>query len=115
MVPLGATGAFSLTQVYPFTLEANIGTCITALLAATAASGARALPALEIAMVHLLYNVLGVAVIYSIPWLSRLPILGAAWLSTFASEHKVLGFMYVISVFFIIPGTLLVVTALGRE
>jgi len=88
VVPLAATGAFSLAQVYPFTLGANIGTCITALLAATAVSGERALPALEIAMVHLLYNVLGVAVIYSIPWLSRLPILGAEWLSTFASEQR---------------------------
>ena len=112
VVPLAATGAFTLAQVYPFTLGANIGTCITALLAATAVSGARALPALEIAMVHLLYNVLGVAVIYSIPWLSRLPMLGAEWLSTFACEHKVLGFMYVITVFFIIPGALLAFTAL---
>lgn len=112
VVPLAATGAFTLAQVYPFTLGANIGTCITALLAATAVSGARALPALEIAMVHLLYNVSGVAVIYSIPWLSRLPMLGAEWLSTFASEHKALGFTYVITAFFIIPGALLAATAL---
>ena len=112
VVPLAVTGAFTLAHVYPFTLGANIGTCITALLAATVVSVTRALPALEIAMVHLLYNVLGVAVIYSMPWLSRLPMLGAQWLSTFASEHKALGFSYLISVFFIMPGTLLAATAL---
>ena len=111
VVPLAATGVFTLAQVYPFVLGANVGTCITALLAATAVSGERALPALEIAMVHLIYNVLGVAVIYTIPWLSRLPLLGAEWLSSLASEHKMLGFAYVISVFFIVPGTLLAVTS----
>ena len=39
VVPLAGSGVFSLRQVYPFTLGANIGTCITALLAATAITG----------------------------------------------------------------------------
>ena len=50
--------------------------------------------------------------IYTIPWLSRLPLHGAEWLSYLASERKTLGFTYVISVFFIIPGALLAVTSL---
>ncbi|MCW8814525.1 MAG: Na/Pi symporter, partial [Chlorobium sp.] len=57
IVPLAGNGVFSLKQIYPFTLGANIGTCITALLAATAITGPNAVFALQIAFVHLLYNV----------------------------------------------------------
>ncbi|MBE9097974.1 Na/Pi symporter [Vacuolonema iberomarrocanum] len=112
MVPLAGAGVFGLAQVYPFTLGANIGTCVTALLAATAVSGAEAVPALEIAMVHLLYNTLGVVVIYGIPFLCRLPLIGAETLATVASERKYLAFAYIIAVFFLLPGLLLGVTAL---
>jgi sodium-dependent phosphate cotransporter len=56
MVPLAGTGVFRLKQIYPFTLGANIGTTITALLAATAISGETAVFALQIALVHLIYN-----------------------------------------------------------
>ncbi len=112
MVPLAGSGVFGLKEVYPFTLGANIGTCITALLAATAIDGAKAVPALEIAMVHLIYNVLGVVIIYGIPFLCRLPIMGAETLAKVASERKVLAFAYIIGVFFVIPGLLLAFTAL---
>lgn len=60
MVPLTGASVFGLREIYPFTLGANIGTCITALLAATAVSGPEALPALEIALVHFFFNFLGV-------------------------------------------------------
>ncbi|MEM8505497.1 MAG: Na/Pi symporter [Cyanobacteria bacterium P01_D01_bin.1] len=112
MVPLAGSGVFSLAQIYPFTLGANIGTCITALLAATSVSGAEAVPALEIAMVHLLYNSLGVLVIYCIPFLCRLPIRCAETLAGVASEKKAVAFAYIIGVFFVIPGVLLSATAL---
>lgn len=112
MVPLAGAGVFGLAQVYPFTLGANIGTCVTALLAATAVSGAEAVPALEIAMVHLIYNALGVVVIYGIPFLCRLPIQGAEILADVASERKYLAFLYIIAVFFVVPGLLLGFTAL---
>ena len=113
MIPLAGTGVFGLAQIYPFTLGANIGTCITALLAATAVSGAEAVPALEIAMVHMLYNLLGVIVIYGIPFLCKLPLLGAQTLANVASERKYLAFAYIVSVFFVIPGVLLGITALS--
>lgn len=112
MVPLAGSGIFDLKQIYPFTLGANIGTCITALLAATAVSGAQAVPALEIAMVHLLYNFLGVIVIYGIPFLCPLPIMGAKTLAAVASERKFLAFVYIIGVFFVIPGLVLGVTTI---
>ena len=113
MIPLAGAGVFGLAQIYPFTLGANIGTCITALLAATAVSGAEAVPALEIAMVHMLYNFIGVVVIYGIPFLCKLPLSGAQMLANIASERKYLAFIYIISVFFVIPGILLGFTALS--
>ena len=85
---------------------------MTALLAATAISGAEAVPALEIAMVHLLYNTLGVVIIYSVPFLCRLPLQGAETLATVATERKYLAFLYIIGVFFVVPGLLLGFTAL---
>lgn len=112
MVPLAGAGVFGLKEIYPFTLGANIGTCVTALLAATAVSGSEALPALEIAMVHLCYNTLGVVVIFGVPFLCGLPIKGAEILAQVASERKTLAFAYIIGVFFLIPAILLGVSAI---
>ena len=95
MVPLAGSGVFGLAQIYPFTLGANIGTCVTALLAATSVSGAEAVAALEIAMVHLLYNTFGVIIIYGIPFLCGLPILCAETLAAVATERKYLAFAYI--------------------
>lgn len=102
MVPLAGSGSFSLKQIYPFTLGANIGTCITALLAATAVEG-NATAALTIAMIHLTYNVLGVIVIYSIPFLHNIPPRLAIWLGNLASENKIYAIAYIFGVFFAIP------------
>lgn len=107
MVPLAGSGLFRLEQIYPFTLGANIGTCITAFLAATAISGAEAVPSLEIALVHLLYNTLGVIVIYGVPFLSQIPLWSAQTLANVASERKAIAFAYIIIVFFLLPGVLL--------
>ena len=112
IVPLAGAGVFRLAQVYPFTLGANIGTTVTALLAATAVSGAEALPALQIALVHFFYNLFGVVVIYGVPWLARLPLLGAENLAAIASERKSLAFAYVVGVFFLIPALSLGITTL---
>ncbi|NEO72282.1 Na/Pi symporter [Moorena sp. SIO3H5] len=111
IVPLAGTGLLSLQEIYPFTLGANIGTCITALLAATGITE-NPIPALEIATVHLLYNTLAVVLIYSIPVLRQMPILGAETLAAVASERKYLAFLYIGSVFFLIPVLLLSLSTL---
>lgn len=103
VVPLVGNGILQTKDVYPFTLGANIGTCITALLAAMAVSGDNALFALQIALVHLMYNVLGVVIVFGIKFLRNLPLLLAHGLSLRVAEHKLLGLVYISSVFFIIP------------
>lgn len=102
MVPLAGSGAFKLKDIYPFTLGANIGTCVTAVLAATAVTG-NAQAALQIAFIHLVYNILGVAVIYGIPFLRGIPIKAAESLGTIASENKLAALGYIFGVFFIVP------------
>jgi len=107
IVPLAGTGVFSLKQVYPFTLGANIGTCITALLAATAVSGPNAVFALQIALIHLSYNVLGVIVIYGIPVLRNIPLWAANELADAAVRNKLYVAAYIVGLFFIVPGALI--------
>ncbi|MHA3914492.1 Na/Pi symporter [Halovulum sp. GXIMD14793] len=111
MVPLAGSGAFKLKQIYPFTLGANIGTCITALLAATAVTG-NGEAALQIAFIHLTYNVLGVVFIYGLPFLRFLPVSMAEWMGATAAENKMAAAAYILGVFFILPGICLGVTAM---
>ena len=111
IVPLVGSGVFNLRQIYPFTLGANIGTTITALIAATAISEGNAVFALEIAMVHLMFNVCAVALIFGLPFLRSIPLICAEHLSEVASKRKSMAFVYILSVFFVIPGLIMLLTA----
>lgn len=114
IVPLAGSGIFSLRQIYPFTLGANIGTCITGLLAATAVTGPNAVYALEIALVHLCYNTFGVILIYGVPYLRELPLIASVKLATLAERNKLYVLGYILTIFFAIPFVLLFGTrALG--
>lgn len=107
MIPLAGSGMFSTRQIYPFTLGANIGTTITALLAATAITGAAAEAALTIALVHFLFNFLAVILIYGLPFLRDLPVVAAERLAEVGSKNKMLAFSYVLGTFFVVPGLML--------
>ena len=104
VVPLAGAGVLTTRQIYPFTLGANIGTCVTALLAATSISGVNEFFALQIALVHLLYNLLGVTLFMLVPWLRELPPRSAAWLGRRVELHRGWALGYLGGVFFVIPG-----------
>lgn len=108
MIPLAGGGVFNTRQLYPFTLGANIGTTITALLAATAISGAGAQLALTIALVHVLFNLFAVVLIYGVPFLRELPIKAAEALARVGSENKLLALGYVAGLFFALPALMMV-------
>lgn len=103
IVPLAGAGLMKLRRVYPFTLGANIGTCITALLAALALSGEGANFGLQIAFVHLFFNLFGVIIIYGIPFLRRIPMVAASSLAQLASKKRAMAIIYVVGVFFALP------------
>lgn len=111
MVPLVGTGVLKVREVYPFTLGANIGTCITALLAATAVSGEFAVFALQIALVHLTFNVLATVLIYGVPFLRELPLKGADVLSEMAVKNKAVVAVYLLSLFILLPGVILALSS----
>ncbi|MEN2980168.1 Na/Pi symporter [Tistrella bauzanensis] len=110
MVPLAGAGTFSLRQIYPFMLGANIGTTVTALLAATAVGGAVAVPAMQIALVHMLFNIFAVLVIFGLPFLRDLPIYGAEMLGALASERKIYAAAWIVGVFLLLPLLLIAIT-----
>uniref|UniRef100_A4XZQ6 Na+/Pi-cotransporter n=1 Tax=Ectopseudomonas mendocina (strain ymp) TaxID=399739 RepID=A4XZQ6_ECTM1 len=103
IVPLAGSGVFSLKQVYPFTLGTNIGTCVTALLAATAITGPTAEVAMQIALVHLLFNLLGILIIYALPLLRGVPPMIAEGLATLAQRSKLYVVAYIAGLFFALP------------
>lgn len=107
VVPLAGAGILTTRQVFPFTMGANIGTCITALLAATSVSGPAQVFALQIALVHLLYNIVGVLAFLYIPWLKDLPVRSATWLGNKTEANRGWAFGYIGSVFFMMPGIVL--------
>ncbi|GJM14907.1 MAG: sodium:phosphate symporter [Thermodesulfobacteriota bacterium] len=106
LVPIAGAGIITLRHVFPFTLGANIGTTVTALLAATAVVSGNKLLAIEIALIHFLFNVLGVLLFVSVPWLYQLPIRTAEWLGELTEKNRGYAFGYIFGVFFVIPGTI---------
>lgn len=103
IVPMAGSGVFSLRQVYPFTLGGNLGTTITALIASVSISGPLAVLALQIALVHLFFNLFAIILIYSIPLLRNIPIFIAETLSMLAQKNKLWVVAYIIGVFFVGP------------
>ena len=103
LVPLAGAGVVTLRQIYPITLGANIGTTITALLASLAATGDAALPARQIAIVHLLFNLSGILVWYVPPMARNIPIRAAEWLAEVATSSKRVAVGYVLGVFYALP------------
>lgn len=106
LVPLAGAGIITLRQVFPFTLGANIGTTVTALLAATAVIGGNKIFALQIGLVHFLFNFSSVLLFALVPWLYDLPIRSAQWLGELTERNRGYAFGYIFGVFFVIPGSI---------
>jgi sodium-dependent phosphate cotransporter len=100
LIPLVASGVLLVRSAYPITLGANVGTTITALLAAMA-EGATA--GLTIALVHTLFNVAAILIVY--PWARTrfVPVLLAEKLAAVAGERRWLAVAYTFGVFVVLP------------
>jgi len=99
LVPLVATGIISLRTAFPLTLGANVGTTVTALLAALAGN----VMGLTIAFVHLLFNITGIIIIYPIRSIRRIPIYWAHMLAKRVQKRKREIAFYLFGVFYIFP------------
>lgn len=103
VIPLVATSRVALQKVFPFIIGANIGTTITALIAALFKSEA----AVSIALVHLLFNLAGVLLFLPFSPVRKIPGVMAANFGRLTQRNRMYGFLYIILMFFIIPFVLI--------
>ncbi len=103
LVPLAGAGLITLEQAFPITIGANIGTTVTALLAALAATGVNAAAGITIALVHLLFNVSGTLLIYPVERIREIPLAASRWLANTAAESRRWAILYVLIFFYGIP------------
>ena len=106
LVPLAGAGLLTLPQAFPITIGANIGTTVTALLAALAASGANAQAGLTIALVHLLFNISGTALVFPVEAIRGVPLGAAQWLADTAVRSRKWALLYVAGMFYGVPALL---------
>ena len=100
LIPLCASGILAVRNAYPITLGANIGTTVTALLAAL---GSGTIDGLTIAVTHTLFNIAGILLIFPWPKLKYVPVRMAEWLAELALRNKTLALGYVATMFLVVP------------
>ena len=97
VVPLAGAGLISIQQVFPYTLGANIGTTVTAFLAAMA-SGSVA--GLTVALAHLLFNIFGILAVYPF---RRIPIAGAERFAELALRNRAIPVVFIVVLYLGLP------------
>ncbi len=106
MVPLVGAGVLKLRQIYPYTLGANIGTTITAMLAALGTGSAAAMAC---AFAHLLFNLYGIIIFWPLQFI---PISLAEGFAKLASRRRLIAAAYIIVFFFLLPLLVILITSL---
>ena len=101
IVPLAGAGVVRLHQLYPFTIGANVGTTVTALLASLTLN----VTAMVAGFAHLFFNIFGIIIIFLNPLLKNIPLDLADWLSEKAVKNRFIPLFYLILFFFILPFT----------
>lgn len=112
MVPLVGAGVVTLEQLFPFTIGANLGTTVTALLASLATGNPAAV---SVALSHLLFNTFGAIIIYPFPPIRAVPLFLAQGLGNLGSRNRPAAIAYVVTVFFGLPILLLLLFGAFRE
>lgn len=100
LIPLLGAGVLTLANAFPITLGANVGTTVTALLASLAVASSAGL---VIALVHTLFNVAGILLIYPVPAIRQVPLTIATWIAAQAVHHRSLIVVYIIGLFVVLP------------
>jgi len=105
VVPIVANKIVNLKQAAPFIMGANVGTTITAFIAAILQTNTSA--AVSIAIVHFLFNLIGVLLFMPIPVLRKLPLELAEALGKLTLKYRLAGFVYLLVAFFFLPFSLI--------
>ncbi len=99
-VPLVAAGVLRLEQVFPYTMGANIGTTVTAFLAALGTGNPHAL---AIASTHTLFNLVGVAIFFPVRRIRNIPIFLATTLASLTLRSRWYAILYIFTMFIALP------------
>jgi sodium-dependent phosphate cotransporter len=99
IIPLAGAGVISIRQIFPYTMGANIGTTITAILAALATQNH---VAVTVAFAHLCFNIFGIIIFYPLKFI---PIRLAEYVGEKAtvSKRNLIIFVCVYLLLYIIP------------
>lgn len=105
VVPIVAKRITTLKQAAPFIIGANIGTTITAFIAATL--NANTAGGITIAIAHFLFNFIGMLIFFPVPLLRKLPIELASELGRLTLKYRLAGLVFLLATFFFIPFSLI--------
>ena len=114
LTPLVGIGVVTIERTYPLTLGANIGTTVTAILAALAVDS-NFTQSLQIALCHLFFNISGIVIWYPLPFMRNVPIRGAKALGNTTAKYRWFAFVYLFLMFFIFPGIILGLSLAGWQ
>jgi len=103
LTPLVGVGVITVDRMYPTVLGANIGTCITGVLAALAADASKLYLTLQVAYAHLLFNITGIVIFYVFWPLRGLPISAAKFLGNTTANYRWFASAYLLFCFLLIP------------
>ena len=107
MVPLIGAGIITLKQFFPYTIGANLGTTVTAMLASLS-TGSTA--SIAVAFSHLLFNASGSLIIYLPPPVRAIPLALAQAMGRLGSRNRLLAVLYIVVFFYGLPLLLLLLT-----
>lgn len=109
LVPLVGAGILTLPAIFPIVLGANIGTTTTAILASFATGN---VSAITVSFVHFLFNVCGTLLIYPIPLFRKIPFVLSHMIGELAYKKRRYAVMYLLGMYFIIPGIFIFISKL---
>ena len=93
-----------MVQVYPYLLGANLGTTVTAFLAALVTGSHEAV---TVAFAHFLFNSYGIAIFWP---LGRIPMAMTKAITNLTHRSRLLPILYILLVFFLIPASIMFLT-----
>ena len=99
VVPAVATRQIKIANILPFIIGANVGTTITAAIAAIYKTEA----AISIALVHIIFNLIGVLIFLPFPAIRNFPVRLATYFARLSVKRKYVSLAYILMTFFIIP------------
>jgi solute carrier family 34 (sodium-dependent phosphate cotransporter) len=111
LTPIAGIGALPLEQMYALVLGSNIGTTLTAIMAAMVTDGT---DPLRVALSHLFFNVTGVAMFYPIPYM-RFPLFSARQLGKATRHWKGFPVTYVVGIYYLGPIIILGISSLFQK